>query len=258
MQPLTLGVLVFARAAGMTAAAPGFGLSEVPLKVRFALAAILVPVMSPVAQAHVAAGSVALEHLPVFAAKEAAVGLALGFAASLLFHGIGMAGQLVGSQIGFLSAAHGLPAPIGGSRPSLGSGAPIARLYYLLGILTYFMIDGHHSLLAAAARAYARLPVDAMLPRAGAGEPLTGLAADMFVVALQVSAPALAALFFTDIVLAMAGRAIPALSPFTVWLPARCLVGLVAVALSAPLIGAAVVGYAQRLHRALLELASAL
>ena len=257
MQDLALPVLVFARVAGIVAAAPGFGLAEVPLKLRFAVAAVLVPVMAPIAHAGSAASGVELDYLPLFALKEAAVGLAIGFAGSLLFYGIGMAGQLVAHQMGFLGGSPGLPAAVGGAQSALGAG-PISRFYCLLGVLTYFTIDGHHWLLAAVARAYERLPVDRLLPQADVAQPLTALCADMFVVALQVAAPVLAALFLVDIAMAAAARSVPALSPFTVGLPVRSAVGLVGLAVSAPLVGAAVVGHAEALHRALLDIATGL
>ncbi|MGD8239134.1 MAG: flagellar biosynthetic protein FliR, partial [Armatimonadota bacterium] len=204
MEQLPLVVLVFARAAGMVAAAPGFGLSEVPLKVRLAAAAVLVPVMAPVARGSAVSASPGpgVEHLPLLALKEAVVGLAIGFAASLLFYGIGMGGQLVARQLGFLRGHPGLPSAIGGSRLAPGFAGPIGRFYYLLGVLTYFMIDGHHWLLAAVARAYERLPVGVLLPKATSVEPVTALATDMFVVAVQVGAPAVAALFLADVALA--------------------------------------------------------
>jgi flagellar biosynthetic protein FliR len=254
VEHLTLALLVFARAAGIMAAAPGFGLAEVPLKVRFAAAVVLVPVMAPLAQASALSATVGMEHLPLLALKEAVVGLAIGFAASLLFVGIGMAGRLVAAQIGFL---HGATGP-GTGASGLQLGGPIARFYYLLAVLTYFMIDGHHWLLAAVARAYAQLPVDSSLPSAAALGPVTDLAADMFVVAFQVGAPAIAALFLVDITVAAAGRTIPALSPFTVGLPLRCGVGLFAVAASAPLISAAVVAHARGMHAALVDAVMAL
>ena len=239
---------VFGRVVGALAVAPGFGLHAVPMRVRIAAAVVLTPAILPIAgpvRPDIAAPPV----LIAATIEQLAIGLGLGFGASLFFYGVGIAGAFADRQLG-------LPFAVGFARPGSGQWGPLGAFYFVFATLVFFAIDGHHALLSGLARSFAALPVAGTVAADVVSERFCGLTGTLFVAALEVGAPVVAAVFIADVAIALASRAAPALQPLGVGLPVRCAVGLFAVALSLPLVVGAVQGYCRQLADALARLVS--
>lgn len=245
-----LAVLVFARLLGVLSAAPAFAARQIPLRVRFAAAAVLCPVLVGVAgkaSGPIGEGGLVLALLAV---KELAVGLGLGFLAGLVLYGAAMAGSLAGRQTGL-----SLGAAFDPGRRALGAG--LASFYYLLAALVFLLIEGHHWLLAGLAESFQRLPVSAWLPPAAGLGAVGTEGARMFVIAVLIGAPPVLAMFITDVALAAASRVVPAFTPVVAAMPVRCAVGLGAVMLSLPLVGAVVEANLTNVYQSLLAFVGA-
>src|SRR5687767_14136826 len=95
---LTTGLLIFARFSALLIAMPLMGGKTVPVPVRVGLCGALALVLTPLMPAAPVADA---PRLVVGLLKEAALGLVLGWAASLFFAAVPMAGEWLDLQSGF-------------------------------------------------------------------------------------------------------------------------------------------------------------
>lgn len=216
-------VLLAIRLGGLVLSAPIFGSPPVPAPLKVALAILLAFVFTPLA------GSPPVEAWSagafiLAAGAEFAVGLLIGFTASLLFAAVRLAGHLVDQDMGI---------SIGGVLDPTSDEpvAVVSQFQTLLALIVYLLINGHHVLLSSVAESLRVLPVGGGLVPAGASAGLVGdMAARMFVVGLGLAIPALATLFLVTVAMAFLARAVPEMNLLTLGYPMRTLVGLGALA----------------------------
>lgn len=228
------GIPVLLRVSGLFLVAPVFGSHFVPAQVKVFIILVTTLAVYPmaVAASAPAAGAFAggdLWAMVAVAVRELAVGLLLGYASLLAFVGIQVAGQFLDTEMGF-----GI---INVIDPQLNQVSPLlGNFQYLLALLIFLATNGHYTLLSGLAQSYRILPMGG--PRAAAGEPLLGfvmsLFSGLFVTALKVAAPVLAAMFLTTVALGLLSRAVPQLNIFMIGLPAKAIVGLALMALLMP------------------------
>ncbi len=140
--------LVFARCGGLLALAPPLGTRQFPLALRLGLAAVLAAALAPVAELTPQVGAVTICEYSALLVREAAIGLATGFAAALVFHAFTVAGGLLDSFLGAGSA----------TQRAEGIG-PLATLSWTLAAAVFVAIDGHHLVIRALAEGLRVLPV---------------------------------------------------------------------------------------------------
>ena len=97
-------ILVLFRVAGMIMVAPFFGSLSIPKKIKVALALVIaVAVFPAVAKPDFALPSTLSGYL-VAAVGESTIGIILGFAATMVFAGIQLAGHFIGQEMGLTLA----------------------------------------------------------------------------------------------------------------------------------------------------------
>jgi flagellar biosynthesis protein FliR len=161
-------------------------------------------------------------------AREAAVGLTLGFVASLVFRAAELAGRLTDLFRGADLAE--VISPLSGERTS-----PLGQVTLMLAVVIFLELGGIGHLAAALGRSYDAVPVAAAASPAQLGRVVAlvlGASAQMLEAGLGLAAPALVALLLADLVLGLVGRAAPQLQLHFIGLPAKAVLGL-AVALVA-------------------------
>jgi flagellar biosynthetic protein FliR len=192
--------------------------------VRGALALLLALVLAPLATP--AAGEWTAGAFVIAAAGELAIGLLIGFVASLLFSGVRLAGQLIDQDMGFSMAAVLDP---GSDEPA----ALIGQFKLVLALIVYLAINGHHVLLASVAESLRVAPVGGGISGSGATPAMVaGMAAQLFAVGLTLAIPALATLFLVTVAMAFLARTVPEMNLLTLGYPLRSLIGLAALAVS--------------------------
>jgi flagellar biosynthetic protein FliR len=147
-----------------------------------------------------------------------ATGAALGFATRLVFDAIGFFGGLYSVQAG-LGAATAIDPASGAS-----STAPSALFEGIAGIV-YLAIDGHHSLLRAAAISFDALPPGGGGPAVDSLLGVARLGSHVFAVGLQLAAPVTVAMLVANVALGVLGRALPEMNLMMVQIPAHVLFG---------------------------------
>lgn len=228
--PAVLALL--ARCGGFFATAPVFSGRYIPVQVKACVVLYLSVALSPLIHVAQPDGSLALAGMMVV---EALVGLATGFAASLVFVAVQVAGQIADTEMGFgmvnvLDPVHGSPIPLMGS------------FTYLLSLLLFLAIDGHHFLLSALIRSYQQIPGGQANVNPSVAGALVQRLAEAFGIGVQLAAPVLASLFLATVAMGIVARTVPQINVFMMGLPIKVLVGASVVSIGLPVFTSVALG----------------
>jgi len=223
------GVLVFLRVTAVLVLAPGFGNKAVPAAVKIALGAALAAVLYPVVAATQGAMDLRLGGLLVAALREVGAGLIMGFVTGLVFEGVGLAGDLMGFDLG-LSLAQ-LYDPETGTANNV-----ISRLLSMTALMVFFVIDGHHFILEAIYASYRAVPLGGFHVSGQLSSTLVTLAGMTVVVGVKLAAPVLVTSFLLNIGLAVLARVAPQINVLFVTVSLKTGAGLFVILASAPLV----------------------
>ncbi|MFD0671723.1 flagellar biosynthetic protein FliR [Cohnella sp. GCM10027633] len=233
MQAFPAFLLVLCRISAFFVVAPIFSSRTFPRTIKVGLAffvSVMVFLTIGYDTSIVADGSYVLAIM-----REVFAGLLIGYVAYLFFTIVQTAGGLMDLQMGF-GIANIVDPFTGASAPMLGN------LKYMLMMLVFLSINGHHYLLTAIMNSYEWLPLDNKLFETYYGgnitEFLTRTFADTFLLALQISAPIVVTMFLTDFGLALLARTAPQYNVFVIGVPIKILVGLAILILLLPGFGA--------------------
>lgn len=207
---------------------PVFGYTAVPLQVKAALGFVLALALAPTASLGLQGATLGPLPLVGAAIAEAAVGLVIGAATILILAGAEFAGTLVGLQMGF--SIVNVMDPQQEQEVSL-----IGRLEYLLALMIFIALDGHHMLLGALAESFRVVPLGGGTIGAEPSLLFARMSAELLVVAVKLAAPVLAILLLTEIALGFVARAMPQMNVFIISFPLKIGVGMLAMAVTWPL-----------------------
>jgi flagellar biosynthesis protein FliR len=158
-------------------------------------------------------------------ASNLAVGLLLGFLTTVLFNAFFIAGGLVDVVSGLAIGAQF--DPLTGVQASV-----FDRFFDLTAAVLFFVIGGDRVLISGLDASVRAVPLGGSVEISpGLADLLAERITLLVLAALEVAAPALAALFLTELVLALASRLMPQANIFLVGLPLKQLlaVGLAAI-----------------------------
>jgi flagellar biosynthetic protein FliR len=165
----------------------------------------------------------------LFMIAELMVGFVLGLSINLIFAGIQLAGELAGYQMGLAMAT--ILDPQSGMDTTL-----IAQFYYLLGLLIFLSIDGHHWFFRALFQSFSVLSPGEFHLKMGLYHHFLKLSAKMFIIAIKMIAPIMAVLIFTQIALGMIAKMVPQLNVLMTSFPLTICLGLIFLGLSIELL----------------------
>ena len=218
-----------ARLLGLIAAAPIFSNRALPMRIRLALGLVIamavVPALPP-APALPAGSWLALTML----AREAFIGIAIGFILRLVFAAVDLAGELIGLQMG-LSFATFFDPQSGGQTIVLG------EFLTLLASLIFLGLDGHLVMIDIAVKSFDWLPVAANPLGRGGLAFVAHYGITVFAAGFLLALPLIAALLITNIALGVLTRAAPQLNLFAVGFPVTLTAGFVVLLLSLNVFG---------------------
>jgi len=160
---------------------------------------------------------------------ELLIGFILGLSVKLIFSGLQMGGLLAGFQMG-LGMANIINPQSGINEPLL------SQFYYLLGILIFLSIDGHHWFFRALAQSFNLLPPGEIYLRFPLYDHLVSLAGNMFVIGVKIAVPVLAVLIFTQMALGILAKAAPQVNILMISFPLTIGLGFLILGLSLDLL----------------------
>jgi flagellar biosynthesis protein FliR len=195
----------FIRILAMLATAPVFDNRTIQRRTRVGLAALIAILMMPVLPAPPVLSSA--QAIPVLL-QQILIGVSMGFSMRLVFAAFEMAGDLLGLQMGLAFAQFIDPAR-GGQTPLIGS------FLGVLASLVFLVIDGHLLVIAAVVQSFELIPISADLSVVNP-QNIAMAGSIMFMLALQISLPVLAAVLISNIVLGILARAAPQLNVMSI------------------------------------------
>lgn len=196
-----LGLLIFARIAGLFIAGPVIGGPYAPMQVKVLIALSVTLLLTPLRLAVEPVPAVD-GWFPLLLIKEFLVGLAIGFFLNLFVQGIRFGGDLANRHAGFSAAESFDP-------ETESATSPVGDLYLVMAVLVFLLLDGHLYFIAAIARSYEFIPMGGF----SAGPRFMGALAEasnqMFVIALALSFPVLGTVLAITVAEAVIVRAVP-------------------------------------------------
>lgn len=220
-------LLIAVRVSTMLFVFPIFSAKQIPVAVRiglsFLISFILFKTVTPLVPLDLGA-------LLAAAVSQVVIGLVVGFVATLVFMGIQFAGEILDIQIGF--AVANVISPQTQQQVTV-----IGEFQLTLATLLFLISDAHLVMLQGIGGSFhlVPLPYVSMNPHV-AGTFVTFLD-QAFLIVLKIAAPPAVALFVTNLALGLMARVAPQMNVFVVGFPLQIGIGLIAMAVSVPLLG---------------------
>jgi flagellar biosynthesis protein FliR len=220
------------RTGGLMMTVPVFGHVTIPriMRVWFVILTALMILPSSI-MADIQPPSTVL-HLMLVILSEIAVGILMGFAVIIVFSAVQFAGHIIGLQMGL--AVANIIDPMGAGQISI-----IGEFYYLLSLLIFLLINGHHFLIEALAQCFKLVPLGAAVFGPNIEELFINLTLMMFVSGIKFAAPVIITLFIMNSVLGIVARTVPQMNVFVVGFPLAIGAGLALIGLSFPFFASA-------------------
>lgn len=217
--------MVLMRISTMIMVMPIFGDKIVPANVKVLLSltfsAVLFPILKKGGAIHIAdahAWSQTSGKLVMTIASEVLVGLAVGFAAQLVFFAIQIAGDFMAQLMGFSMASM--------YDPHMETQTLVlGQILGALAMLTFLSVDGHHLLFKAMVETFTLVPQGHMVMNEAFKNSLVHMVGNTLLFGLQLSAPMATCMLLVNIVYGILGKALPQLNILTLSMASSALIG---------------------------------
>lgn len=214
---LPLFIAIFCRMTGFFLLSPLLNRVPIPQTIRLCLAIGSSLLVAP----SFLSSAASLSWSPLFLLimiKEVALGYILGLCFALLFESAALAGQIIGTVIGF-SATELFDPRSSSSQPLIG------KLTMLAIVALFFAFDLHHGWLRIVFESFSLFPIQGSLINANLTAGVIQAMSDFFKTALSYAAFPLIAFFLFVTCLAFFGKMFPESPIFWVGLPAQIIIG---------------------------------
>ena len=128
----------------------------------------------------------------------------------------------------------------------------LGQFYYLLVLVFYLSINGHHLFLAAISESFHLIPIPARLISSTLSAGMGPLFARMFSLAFQIAAPVMMILLIVDLSLGLIAKTVPQVHVFVEGLPLKIALALGLLALLLPAMAVAWVDLLDTFYRYLI------
>ena len=200
---------------------------SIPLLFKLALAFATSIILFPLLELNPISVSTSLVALGIGVAGETLLGFVIGFSVKLIFSGIQLAGQLAGYQMG-MSLANVMD-------PDSSEQVPLlAQFNNLIALLIFMSINAHYWFIKALTHSYLLVPPLSVHFSGSLMEQLIQMAGNMFVIAIEVGAPVIAAMLLTSVAFGLVARTVPQMNVFIVAMPLKIGVGLLFMGFGLP------------------------
>lgn len=240
-------LLVFMRISAFLLMLPFFSMANFPVTMRVALGALAALLIAPLLPPF-DLGKLDFISLLGLMFQEVSIGLLLGFVARLIFFAVDLAGNIIATEMGLNMASIFDPM-------TQQSGQVSSTILFFLATVVMLTLDLHHWILLGFERTYTVLPVGAAHLNSALFETLVAQTGNIFMIALQISAPVMAASFVITLVFAMLGRTVPQMNVFAESFGFRIVGGLIVFGFTLDLTAQHVTNYLERLPDDLLAVA---
>ena len=212
-------MLVFARIGAMVMLLPGLGESNIPVRIKLAIALLLTLIILPLHRNAYHVDMNTLTPLLVLMIHEILIGIVLGATARVTLSALQVAGSVIAQQMGLGFATSVDPTTQG------QQGVLIGNFLTMLGLTLLFATDSHYLVIAALNESYAVFSPGEMLPSGDVAALATRAFTAAFRIGMQLSAPFLVFGLVFNIGLGVLARLMPQMQVYFVGVPLAILAG---------------------------------
>jgi flagellar biosynthesis protein FliR len=217
-------MLVFARIGAMVMLLPGLGESNIPVRIKLAIALLLTLVILPLHRSAYQIDMTSITSLLVLMVYEIVIGIVLGATARVTLSALSVAGSVIAQQLGlgFVTAVD----------PTQGQqGLLIGNFLTILGLTLLFATDSHYLVISALNESYRIFSPGELVSSGDVAALATRAFAAAFKIGMQLSAPFLVFGLVFNLGLGVLARLMPQMQVYFVGVPLSILVGFLIFAL---------------------------
>lgn len=218
-------LVVLSRVAGFIGAIPVISSAQTPGRVKTAMVVAISLTLFPLMADAVPQVSFTPVSFSLLVISELLLGLLLGLVARLIFTAVEFGATVIGFQMGFAAANVFDP-------QSERQVALISQFQNIFAILIFLAVNGHYLFLHTAIRSYELLPPGRLNLSGEAVPYLMQLSSHMFSIGVQFSAPVLAVLLLSGLILGILARVFPQLNVFLISFPINIGTAFIVIALT--------------------------
>ena len=211
-------MLVFARVGAMVMLLPGLGKSNIPVRIKLAVAVLLTLVILPLHRQAYQIDMQSAAPLVVMMIHELIVGIVLGATARVTLSALQVGGAVIAQQmgLGFVTSVD----------PTQGQqGVLIGNFLTMLGVTLLFATDSHYLVIAALNDSYAVFSPGDLMPSGDIAALASRAFTAAFRLGMQLSAPFLVFGLVFNIGLGVLARLMPQMQVYFVGVPLSILAG---------------------------------
>src|SRR6201985_397434 len=216
-------MLTFARIGAMVMLLPGLGESNIPVRIKLAIALLLALIILPLHRADYHVNLDSLTSLLVLMIYEIVIGIVLGATARVTLAALQVAGAVIAQQmgLGFVTSVD----------PTQGQqGVLVGNFLTMLGVTLLFATDSHHLVIAALNDSYAIFAPGETVSSGDIASLATRAFSAAFLLGLQLSGPFLVFGLVFNIGLGVLARLMPQMQVYFVGVPLSIFAGFLVFA----------------------------
>ena len=198
---------------------PFFNGRIIPVLIKIGLSLIISIILFPVIDIRILEFPDTLFEMMRLIISELIIGMLLGLMVQMVFEAVRIMGQLVGFQTGF--AITNILDPQSGIQVSI-----LANMAYLTAIVLFLILNGHHILLNAIRESFEIINVGSLSLKGQIFREIIQRSGEMFIIALKLGSPAIAALLFTMVAFGLITKLMPQMNIMIVAFPVKIVIGL--------------------------------
>jgi len=217
-------MLTFARIGAMVMLLPGLGESNIPVRIKLAVALLLTLIILPLHRQGYHIDLSSMTSLLVLMMHEIFIGILLGATARVTLAALQVAGSVIAQQmgLGFVTSVD----------PTQGQqGVLIGNFLTILGVTLLFATDSHHLVIAALNDSYKIFSPGETLASGDVASLATRAFTAAFKIGLQLSAPFLVFGLVFNLGLGVLARLMPQMQVYFVGVPLSILAGFLILGL---------------------------
>lgn len=219
--------IILGRVSGLFISAPILNSRQLPLRIRSLIIVLLSATFAYFIPVQYDIELTSPGHFIAAMAVEIFIGYTIGFVAFIVFATVQLAGQIIDMQMGF--------AMVNVVDPQTGTQIPLmGNFQYLIALLLYLSVNGHHYLLQAVIQSYQYIPVLGLSLSPSFFALMVEMTVFMFVAALKIAIPMVTAILISDIAMGFIAKTVPQMNVFIVGLSLKILMGFIILLLVLP------------------------
>ena len=225
---MILFFMVLVRMTAFVVTWPVFGVENISSPVKILFATVLSFVVFPALKFQVAQVQAIESDLMLLAAREAFIGLSVGYLGRFFFFAFRIGGEMITQALG-LGAAQMFNPALGGQTSSL------EQFYVGLASLFYLAVNGHHFLITGLVGTFDVVPVAQFTLNTSQFYGVAHMAQEVIELGLKLSAPIVISILVVNLILGVVGKTVPQLNVLVTSFPVNILAGFVLMIVTLPM-----------------------